>query len=195
MAGQDLYHAQKQYSCIILHQLKSDPALYKELQPEIPILQAYNHIRAEEYEDAIPYLEEALALREVPNRRKARLAFVLGQLYSIQKNDVAAYDAFEKVSKLSPNYELEFFAKLNSAQKGMAAGKKSKDQLLDELKRLTKDDKNTDYGTAILSYHGIGDPGRWSAGSSQRIPGNRTFPWRQRYSKNGELLSPRNFIQ
>ncbi|MBK7607918.1 MAG: tetratricopeptide repeat protein [Saprospiraceae bacterium] len=136
---------------IILHQLKSDPALYKELQPEIPILQAYNHIRAEEYEDAIPYLEEALALREVPNRRKARLAFVLGQLYSIQKNDVAAYDAFEKVSKLSPNYELEFFAKLNSAQKGMAAGKKSKDQLLDELKRLTKDDKNTDYGTAI--YH------------------------------------------
>ncbi len=136
---------------ILLKQLKSDPGLYGDLAPEIPILLAYNHIREEEFNDAIPYLQVALNQKGISNKRKARLSFVLGQLYDRTKNDIASYDAFTQVLGYNPPYEMEFFAKLMSAQKGMAAGKKNKQQLLDELQKMTKDGKNLDYGTAI--YH------------------------------------------
>lgn len=134
---------------ILLNQLKSDPGLYQEIKREIPILQGYNHIRQEEFRDAIPYLQEALASKDVPNKRKARVAFVLGQLYNLQHDEAMAFEAFNKVLDYNPVYEMEFYAKLASAQSGMASGKRNKAQLLDELKRMTRDQKNADYLTAI----------------------------------------------
>lgn len=136
---------------ILLNQLKSDPGLYQEIKTEIPILQAYNHIRQEEFRDAIPYLREALASKDVPNKRKARIAFVLGQISSLQHEEAVAFDAFNQVLDFHPTYEMEFFAKLGSAQAGMASGKRNKEQLLDELRRMTRDEKNLDYLTSI--YH------------------------------------------
>ncbi|MEP7323505.1 MAG: tetratricopeptide repeat protein [Saprospiraceae bacterium] len=138
---------------IILGTLRHDPGLYDELKPEVTILQAYNHIRQEEYNEAIPYLEEALISKDVPTNRKARIAFVLGQLQDKLNQDAAAYDAFNKVLDYHPDYDMEFFAKLMSAQKAIAAGKRDKDQLLAELKKMTRDDKNIDYRTAI--YHAM----------------------------------------
>lgn len=138
---------------ILLNQLKSDPGLYQEIRTEIPILQAYNHIRQEEFRDAIPYLREALASKDVPNKRKARIAFVLGQICSMQHEEAIAFDAFNQVLDYHPAYEMEFYAKLGSAQAGMASGKRNKAQLVDELKRMTRDEKNLDYLTAI--YHTI----------------------------------------
>ncbi len=136
---------------ILLKQLKSDPDLYDHLRPEVPILLAYNHIREGEHEDAVPYLQEALGERGLSNARKAKLSFVLGQLQDRLHQDAASYDAFTNVLDYNPNYEMEFFARLMSAQKGMSAGKKDKAQLLEELRKMTKDDKNADFGTAI--YH------------------------------------------
>jgi outer membrane protein assembly factor BamD (BamD/ComL family) len=138
---------------IILGTLRNDPTLYDELRPEVTVLLAYNHIKQEEYNEAIPYLEEALKDKDVPNKRKARIAFVLGQLQSILHQDAAAYEAFNQVLDYHPSYDMEFFAKLMSAQKAMAAGKRDKNQLLAELKSMTRDDKNTEYGTAI--YHAM----------------------------------------
>ncbi|MDZ4708769.1 MAG: tetratricopeptide repeat protein [Saprospiraceae bacterium] len=136
---------------ILINQLKSDPGLYQEIKTEIPILQAYNHIRQEEFRDAIPYLREALASKDVPNKRKARIAFVLGQISNLHHEEAIAFDAFNQVLDYHPTYEMEFYAKLGSAQSGMASGKRNKAQLLDELKRMTRDEKNTDYLTSI--YH------------------------------------------
>lgn len=134
---------------ILLNQLKSDPGLYREIKTEIPILQAYNHIRQDEFRDAIPYLQEALSSKDVPNKRKARIAFVLGQICSLQHDDAMAFEAFNQVLDYHPDYEMEFYAKLGSAQSGMASGKRNKAQLLDELKRMTRDEKNIDYQTSI----------------------------------------------
>ncbi|MEP7268064.1 MAG: hypothetical protein ABI844_10600 [Saprospiraceae bacterium] len=136
---------------IVLSELKSDPDLYEAIRPEIPVLQAYNHIKQEEYKDAIPFLQEALETKGISNKRKARVAFVLGQLLAKQKNYLASYEAFDKVADYSPGYDLEFFAKLNRAQQGVASGKANKEDLLSDLKKLTRDSKNTDFGVAI--YH------------------------------------------
>ncbi len=138
---------------ILLNQLKSDPGLFDEIRPEIPVLQGYNHIRQEEYREAIPYLREALSSKDLPNKRKARIAFVLGQLYDLQHEEAMAYEAYDQVSHFSPNYEMEFFARLRGAQSAIASGKRDKAQLLDELKKLSRDEKNADYLTSI--YHTI----------------------------------------
>lgn len=138
---------------ILLNQLKSDPGLFEEIKPEIPVLQGYNHIRQEEYREAIPYLREALSSKDLPNKRKARIAFVLGQLYDLQHEEAMAYEAYDQVRNLSPSYEMEFFARLRGAQSAIASGKRDKAQLLDELKKLSRDEKNADYLTSI--YHTI----------------------------------------
>ncbi len=138
---------------IMLSQLKSDPELYEEIRPEIPVLQAYNHIKQEEYADAIPFLQEALETKGVSNKRKARIAFVLGQLAARQKNAAASYDAYTRVADFNPSYDLQFFARLNAAQQGVASGKAKKEDLIDDLKKLTRDDKNIEFGTAI--YHAM----------------------------------------
>ena len=138
---------------IILSQLKSEPGLYEEIRPEIPVLQAYNHIKQEEYTEAIPYLKEALETKGVSNKKKARLAFVLGQLSALQKDAVSSYEAFNKVSDFHPSYDLQFFAKLNAAQQGVVSGKAKKEDLLNDLKKLTRDEKNIEFGTAI--YHSM----------------------------------------
>ena len=138
---------------IILSQLKSDPGLYEEIRPEIPVLQAYNHIKQEEYADAIPFLKEALETKGISNKKKARVAFVLGQLTALKKDAVSSYEAFNKVSDFHPSYDLQFFAKLYAAQQGVVSGKAKKEDLLNDLKKLTRDEKNIEFGTAI--YHSM----------------------------------------
>lgn len=138
---------------IVLSQLKSDPGLYEEIRPEIPVLQAYNHIKQEEYADAIPFLKEALETKGISNKKKARVAFVLGQLTALQKDAVSSYEAFNKVSDFHPSYDLQFFAKLYAAQQGVVSGKAKKEDLLNDLKKLTRDEKNIEFGTAI--YHSM----------------------------------------
>lgn len=134
---------------IVLSQLRSDEGLYEEIRPEIPVLQAYNHIKAQEYEEAIPFLKEALANDGLAGKQKARIAFVLGQLMAKQKNAAESYAAFNNVSDYNPSYELQFFARLFAAQQGVASGKANKEGLLSDLKKLSRDDKNLDYGVAI----------------------------------------------
>ena len=138
---------------IVLGTLRNDPTIYEQLYPEVTVLLAYNHIKAEEYNEAIPYLEEALTSEDISNHRKARIAFVLGQIQDILNQDVASYEAFNKVLTFHPDYDMEFYAKLMSAEKGMASGKRDQDQLVNELKHMAKDEKNLDYGTAI--YHAM----------------------------------------
>lgn len=138
---------------IILGTLRNDPTLYEKLKPEVTILLAYNHIKEEEYDAAVPYLQEALNSKDVPKNRKARIAFVLGQIQSILHQDAAAYESFNKVLEYSTTYDMEFYAKLMSAENAMSSGKRDKDQLITELKHMTRDEKNKEYGTAI--YHAM----------------------------------------
>ncbi len=138
---------------IILGTLRTDPGLYQVLKPEIPVLQAYNEIKQENYEEAIPYLKESLEEKNLPNKTKAKCAFALGQIYQILNQGSSAYDAFNRVDELSTDYEMTFFAELYKAQNAASTGTKSTAQLLDDLKKLTKDAKNTNYQTAI--YHSM----------------------------------------
>lgn len=106
-------------------------------------------LKKDQYKDAIPYLELALK-KEKDKTLRQRFGFLLGQLYMKNGNQTDAYDAFTKVIKSNPDYEMEFNARIYRAEldtKNVAAVRK-------ELNKMLKNANNKDYLDQI--YFAIG---------------------------------------
>jgi tetratricopeptide (TPR) repeat protein len=104
-------------------------------------------------EDAIGYLETAIKKTSLKSN-KLRWLFVLGQIYEKEKNYKQALDNYTKVQKSNAGFELYFNAnlnriKMNALLNGQIINRKQ------QLTRLLKDDKNTDYIDQI--YYHIGE--------------------------------------
>ncbi len=72
-------------------------------------------LKKEQYEDAIPFLQIA-ADNEKKKYQRTRLNFILGQLYEIARDTKMANDAYNKVIKSSPAFEMDFNAHIKQAQ-------------------------------------------------------------------------------
>ena len=68
-------------------------------------------------------------------KEKARLAYILAQLYQIKGNSEKAYAAFDKVLDFNPAYEMEFNSRLNKALNDSNAG----EQTIATLIKMSKD--------------------------------------------------------
>jgi lipopolysaccharide biosynthesis regulator YciM len=68
---------------------------------------AYKYQLEEDYENMVLFLKEAVRL-EKSKKHAAREYFVLGQVYQHLHNDSAAFAAYKKCLKKSPDYELSF---------------------------------------------------------------------------------------
>ena len=79
---------------------------------------------------------------------KLRLYFILGQLYEIKGEQAAAQNWFMKVIKKTPEYDMEFNARMHLAVNydGTPLSKKT---ILKELNKMLKDSKNEDYRDQI----------------------------------------------
>ncbi len=108
-------------------------------------------IRQEKYEEAIPNLLLAVK-KERSNKQKARMYFLLGQLYHKVGKDKEAYDAFNKVIRRNPPYELEFNARIYQTEV-MSKGNSKK--MIRKLQSMAKNDKNKDYLDQV--YYAIGN--------------------------------------
>lgn len=93
------------------------------------------------YAEAIPYLERTI--RNVRNRKqKARLNYLLGQLYRETGNREQAYKSLKKVIRSNPPYELELSARVLQSEVVPSAQYK---QTVKQLMRMAKSSKNKDY--------------------------------------------------
>ncbi|MCD7971701.1 MAG: tetratricopeptide repeat protein [Candidatus Azobacteroides sp.] len=101
--------------------------------------------------EAIPYLEIA-AKKADTRRQKARMTFLLGQIYSELGDNENAYRAFVKVPGFNPPYELEFNARIKQTEvfPEINAGK-----ILGKLNKMSKSSKNENYLDQI--YYAIGN--------------------------------------
>lgn len=108
-------------------------------------------IRQQNYEEAIPNMEQAIT-RQKGSLEKARLYFLLGQLYHQVGEDQKAYKAFKKVYSKNPPYELEFNARIKQSE---VLSKGQSKQMIAKLKRMAKSTKNKDYQDQI--YYAIGN--------------------------------------
>ena len=92
------------------------------------------------YKEAIPFLELTLK-KEHDKLLKQRFNFLLAQLYKKTGSNSEAFDAFTRVIKLNPNFEMDFNARIYRAEldnQNIASVRK-------ELNKMTKNPNNKDY--------------------------------------------------
>lgn len=123
------------------------PNINKSLQAEI--FKAYSDLamRRKDYEAAIEGMKLAVS-KSKSRREKARLNFILGQLYQKTNNSNSASYHFKKAVSISASFELAFNARLNLAvSDGRSSFKK-------DLTRMIRDSKNAAFKDQI--YYALG---------------------------------------
>lgn len=109
------------------------------------------YTRQQKYNEALPYLQR-MAKHAKGALAKARIHFLLGQIYNLKGNKKLAYKSLSKVVRLSPPYEVQLNARVLQAE--VVSKGKSK-AMLSRLNRMAKKAKNLKYCEQI--YRAIGD--------------------------------------
>ncbi len=134
----------------ILSKMKRDSMTLQGIRERDNTMAAYL-IQTHQYKEAIPYLKSAV--RSTRGKlQKARLNFLLGQLYQQTEDGQQAYKALSRVIRSNPPYELAFNARI--LQTEVLPRDKYK-QMIARLRRMAKSDKNKDYLDKV--YYAIGN--------------------------------------
>ena len=124
----------------------------KEFTWQLETVKAHMMLKQERYKDAIPHLEDA-STRCDEKQMKARLTYILAQVYQLESRNKNAIDAFARVVDLKPDYEMEFYAKISQAlafDRKLDSGK-----IKEMLLKMAGDDKNLEYFDQI--YYALAD--------------------------------------
>ncbi len=113
----------------------------------------YYYLR-NDYAQMAAYLTET-AKRSNNKEGRARLYFTLGQIYQMLGQDDIAYTAYQRSLRSNPDYELSFYARLNSAQVADLAQENDERKIRKYFAKLLKDKKNVEYRDKI--YYEIGN--------------------------------------
>ena len=114
---------------------------------------AYLYQHRQDWEQMAAALQVAAPLTP-KNEGRARLYFLLGQLYQQMGQDKEAYESFRKTLKSNPDYELSFYARLNMAQVFDLAEEKDEKKIRRYFQKLLGDKKNREYRDKI--YYELG---------------------------------------
>ena len=109
------------------------------------------NIRQKKYEEAIPYVLEVIK-KQSGSYEKARLYYLLGQLYHQTGQDELAYKAFGKVYAKNPPYELAFNARIQQTE---VLSKGNAKKMINKLRRMAKSAKNVEYLDQV--YYALGN--------------------------------------
>ena len=109
------------------------------------------HIRSEHWEEAVVYLRKAIR-HERRKKQRARMWFLMGQIESLQGHRQQATNAYQRVIRLNPPYELEFNARI--AQSEVMATVNAK-KTISKLRRMAASDNNKGYLDQV--YYALGN--------------------------------------
>lgn len=134
----------------VLSKMKRD-SISRRGQMELEATQAAYFISTQQYESAIPPLRATVkrTKRKLP---RARLYYLLGQLYQQTGNSQEAFKSLGKCIRLNPPYELAFNARILQTEV-MADGQGR--AMIRKLRRMSKNPNNADYLDRI--YYAIGN--------------------------------------
>ncbi len=108
-------------------------------------------IQTEQYDEAIPLLKKTIA-RQKGTTAKARLNFLLGQLYRQTGQRELAYKALRRVLRANPPYEMSLNARVLQSE---MASKGQAHRMVRKLRRMAKKSTNQPYADQI--YLAIGN--------------------------------------
>lgn len=132
----------------LFRELSEDRFFPESMQDELLTAEAYLWIKQKRYDKAIDPLSKAIE-RTQKKQTRARLAYILAQLYERSGQSEGAYAALETVLNSAPKYEMEFNARLRQIQAGWTNGKINSPDANKSLERMLKDDKNLEYRDQI----------------------------------------------
>lgn len=119
------------------------PSLPKHFDFELAKVKAMLALKKEDYKTAVEELETALS-KAREKEDKARLSFILGQLYQKQ-SDSKARDYYTMSIKKNAPFEMSFNAKINRS----VVSNLDNDEMIDELKSLAKEERYLEFRDQI----------------------------------------------
>ncbi|NDP20854.1 MAG: tetratricopeptide repeat protein [Paludibacter sp.] len=139
-----IYEAEQVLSKIVQDDLKrSNIGLFASVNADLLL-------KKRQYKDAIPFLELALS-KENDKAMKQRFTYLSAQLYHKMNDDKAAYNAYSKVIKMNPTFEMDFNARINRTQ----LDNRNVTNVRKELKQMLKNQNNKEYLDQI--YFALGN--------------------------------------
>ncbi len=87
--------------------------------------------------------------------RKGRIYFIIGQVYQKLGFNAEAYNFYRKCLNTSPDYEIDFYARLNMAQVAQLENKRDIRLVRKQFDKLLKDTKNAEFKDKI--YFELGE--------------------------------------
>ena len=136
----------------LIDMLEADDDFPSKLDGELAIAAADMYLKQLRYTEAIQYLN--IGARKIKgNQRKTRYNFILGQLYQEQGNSERAIEAYKRVIRRRPDYEMLFNARINSAR--AYSGEGDITALRRELNRMSRKRRNAPYLDQI--YYALGN--------------------------------------
>lgn len=87
--------------------------------------------------------------------RKARIYFIIGQVYQQLGFGAEAYNYYRKTLQADPEYEIDFYARLNMAQVARLDNQKDVKNIRRQFEKLLADAKNTEFRDKI--YYELGE--------------------------------------
>ncbi|HLP51421.1 MAG TPA: tetratricopeptide repeat protein [Chitinophagales bacterium] len=145
------YTRQKKYSeaSTVVTYTRGDDFFYKNLDPQLDLVEADLRVSQGEYAQAIEPLEKYLKAKKVKKRKKLKVRphFVLAQCYAAIGNNGKAIEHYKSVLKCNPNYDMEFYAKIKMAKLGRSGNNADIRKL---LTKMAKDGKYKDYWDQVF---------------------------------------------
>lgn len=126
----------------LIETLEGDNNFPDHLEGELAIIAADLYLKQNRFDEAIQYLN--IGIKKIKgNKRKTRYNYILAQLYQEQGNNQKALEAYQRVIRRRPDYEMLFNARINSAS--VFSGEGNVASLRNELNKMSKKKRNEPY--------------------------------------------------
>lgn len=132
---------------IILDRLESG-TISDDIRGELPATYANLYIKQQKYPEALVRLDEAIEKEESSNL-KGRYAYIAGQISEISGAHGKALAYFEKARKYNKSDRMDFMADLAVAKSGFSSGTRTHENVISDLKKMLKEDKNLEFKDQI----------------------------------------------
>lgn len=129
--------------------LEEDPYFPRRLNGQLAELQAYRFYKQGMYAETIDPLREAIRKSRSNRDQKARMSFILGQLYASQNKLDSAMDAFRDVIAYKPDALMDFNARVQIARTNVKASGGGLDQSLAALQKMLRKERFIPFRDAI----------------------------------------------
>jgi len=133
----------------IMDYLDKQPIESKKNKRDFNLTKAQLNRHVENYFPMAEQIQTAIPLMTGRKEKKAKLYFILGQIFQKTGVDSLAFINYKKAIRSNPSYELSFYSKLYLAQVASLSSPKEKKKTEKYFKKLLKDKKNLEYKDKI----------------------------------------------